>query len=91
MLRHILLIVTNFTSHQSICGFQVLHYNLYFLKQYQIVVCKLKTVPVCINSMHHVASMAKCDNVTGPGITNNLITLNHNPKRLKFVLPCLVV
>ena len=29
--------------------------------------------------------------VTGPGITNNLITLNHKPRRLNFVLPCLVV
>ena len=49
-------------SHQSTCGFQVLHYNLYFLKKCQIVVCKLKSVPVCINFMHHDASMAKCDN-----------------------------
>ena len=49
-------------SHQSICRFQVLHYNLYFLKQCQIVVCKLKSVLVCINFMHHDASMAKCDN-----------------------------
>ena len=47
---------------QSICGCQVLHYNLYFLKQCQIVVCKLKSVLVCINFMHHDASMAKCDN-----------------------------
>ena len=53
--------------------------------------CKLKSVLVCINFMHHDASMVKCDNVTGPGITNNQITLNHKPKRLKFVLPCLVV
>ena len=44
------------------CGFQVLHYNLYFLKQSRIVVCKLKSVLVCINFMHHDASMAKCDN-----------------------------
>ena len=55
------------------------------------MVCKFKSVLVCINLMHHDASMAKCDNVTGPGITNNLITLNHKPKRLKLVLPCLVV
>ena len=48
-------------SHQSICGLQVLHYNLYFLKQCQIVVCKLKSALVCINFMHHDASMAKCD------------------------------
>ena len=47
-------------------------------KQCQIVVCKLKSVLVCINFMHNDASMAKCD-VTGPGITNNLITLNHKP------------
>ena len=33
------------------------------LKQCQIVVCKLKSVLVCINFMHHDASMAKCDNV----------------------------
>ena len=25
--------------------------------------------------------------VTGPGITNNLITFNHKPKKLKFILP----
>ena len=46
------------TSHQSISGFQVLHYNLYFLKQCQIVVCKLKSVLVWINFTHHDASMA---------------------------------
>ena len=34
-------------------------YNLYFLKQCQIVVCKLKPVLVCINFIHHDASMAK--------------------------------
>ena len=45
-----------------VCRFQVLHYNLYFLKQCQIVVCKLKSVLVCLNFMHHDASMAKCDN-----------------------------
>ena len=56
-----------------------------------MVVCKFKSVLVCINFMHHDASMAKCDNVTGPGITNNLITLNHKTKTLKFVLLCLVV
>ena len=44
-----------------------------------------KSVLVLMNFMHHDAS------VTGPRITNNLITLNHKPKRLKFVLPCLVV
>ena len=38
------------------------NYNLYFLKQCQIVVCKLKSVLVCINFMHHNASMAKYDN-----------------------------
>ena len=64
-----------YVSHQSICGFQVWHYNLYFLKQCQIVLCKLKSVLVCINFMHHDASMAKCDNVTGPAITNNPITI----------------
>ena len=35
---------------------------IYYLKQCQIVVCKLKSVLVCINFMHHDASMAKCDN-----------------------------
>ena len=55
------------------------------------MVCKLKSVLVCINFMHHEASMAKCDNVTSPEITNNLITSNHKPKRLKFVLSGLVV
>ena len=43
-------------------GFQVLHHNLYFLKQCQVVVCKLRSLLVCINFMHHDASMAKCDN-----------------------------
>ena len=43
-------------------GFQVLHYNLYFLKQCQIVVCKLKSGFVRIFLLHHDASMAKCDN-----------------------------
>ena len=41
-------------SHQSICGFQV-------LEQCQIVVCKLKSVLVWINFMHHDASILKCD------------------------------
>ena len=34
-------------SHQSICGFQV--YNLFFLKQYQIVVCKICP---CMHQFH---------------------------------------
>ena len=56
------------------------------------MVCKLKSVlrVACINfMMHHDASMAKCDN--GYQSRDNLITLNHKPERLKFVLPCLVV
>ena len=75
--------------HRSICEFQVLHYNLYYLKQCQTVVCKLKSVLVCINFMHHDASMAKCDKGYRP--RDNLITLNQEEKRPQFVLPCLVV
>ena len=52
------------------------------------MMCKLKSVVVCINFMHRDASMAKCDNSYQ---SNNPITLGHKLKRLKFVLPCLVV
>ena len=56
------------------------------------MVCKLKSVVVCINFMYHDASMANCDNgYRSRDSTSNLITLNHKPKKLKFVLPCLVV
>ena len=60
-----------------------------FLKLCQIVVCKLKSVLVRINFIHHDASIAGYKGYRPP-ITDNLITLNHKPKGLKFVLPCLV-
>ena len=47
-------------SHQSICEFQVLHYNLYFLKQCQIVVCKLRGVYMIMARLSFRGEMKSC-------------------------------
>ena len=54
-------IVINLSAHS------VLHYNLYLLKQCQIVVCNIKSILVNINFMHHEASMAR----DGRGVTRD--------------------
>ena len=54
--------VAAYSVHSDIFYVVVNLSNVYFLKQCQIKVCKLKYVLVYIYFTHHDVSMAKCDN-----------------------------